>query len=72
MIHRILEDKICRFCLVFLLIFTCAALFAPWIAPNDPNEIHYTARFAKISREFPLGTDSLGRCILSRLLHGAR
>ncbi|MCI9593399.1 MAG: ABC transporter permease subunit [Lachnospiraceae bacterium] len=72
MIHRILEDKICRFCLVFLLIFTCAALFAPWIAPNDPNEIHYTARFAKISREFPLGTDYMGRCILSRLLHGAR
>ena len=72
MIHRILEDKICRFCLVFLLIFTCAALFAPWIAPNDPNEIHYTARFAKISWKFPLGADYMGRCILSRLLYGAR
>lgn len=72
MLKIIRKDKVCCFCLLFLLVFAGAALFAPWVAPNNPNEIHYTARFAGISREFPLGTDSMGRCMLSRLIYGAR
>jgi peptide/nickel transport system permease protein len=47
------------------------ALFAPWVAPHDPDEI-YPARLAEPSREFPLGTDNIGRDIFSRLVYGAR
>ena len=48
------------------------ALFAPWLAPNDPQKIDLSKSFMKSSWEFPLGTDPLGQCVLSRLLFGAR
>lgn len=55
-----------------------AALTAPWISPHDPNEQNLVSTFlppawsAGGDASFPLGTDSLGRCTLSRLLWGAR
>jgi peptide/nickel transport system permease protein len=54
------------------------ALFAPAIAPHDPQEQNLISTLvppawsAAGDKEFPLGTDSLGRCVLSRLLYGAR
>ena len=53
------------------------ALLAPWIAPHEPNDqdllsILMPPVFAGGSAEHLLGTDSLGRDILSRLIHGAR
>jgi len=39
-------------------------------APNNPMEAHLLNRFASPSRGYPFGTDSLGRCIFSRLLYG--
>jgi len=39
-------------------------------APNNPMEAHLLNRFASPSRVYPFGTDSLGRCIFSRLLYG--
>lgn len=71
-VKQLFRDRVCLFFLCVLLLIAGAALFAPWISPNDPNEIHYTARFAPMSREFPLGADHLGRCILSRILYGGR
>ncbi|HZF75085.1 MAG TPA: ABC transporter permease [Acetobacteraceae bacterium] len=56
---------------VFLLVVALAIL-APWIAPHDPIEQDIFARLQGPSAEYPLGTDYFGRCILSRLLHGAR
>lgn len=70
--QEIRRDPVCVFCLLSLFLLGAAALSAPWISPNDPNEIHYTAKFAGLSREFPLGADHMGRCMLSRLLWGAR
>jgi len=55
-----------------------AALFAPLLAPHDPNEQTLTSILLPPAwlpggqADFPLGTDSLGRCVLSRLLYGAR
>ena len=49
-----------------------AALAAPILAPNDPNETNLLAAQQGFSSEFPLGTDGLGRCMLSRMLYGAR
>lgn len=57
---------------LILILFAAAALFAPHLAPNDPDKITYTAKFCAPCREFPLGADHMGRCMLSRLLYGAR
>ena len=48
-----------------------AALFAPWIAPYDPDALAVLDRFAGLSGAHLLGTDQLGRDLFSRLLHGA-
>ncbi len=54
------------------------ALFAPWLAPHSPiqqfREHMLTPPLWQAGglAQFPLGTDELGRCLLSRLLHGAR
>jgi len=50
----------------------CAAVFGPILAPHDPLRTDLSMRFAPPSREFPLGNDALGRCLLSRILWGAR
>ncbi|MGN0185233.1 MAG: ABC transporter permease [Aristaeellaceae bacterium] len=47
-------------------------LLAPWIAPCDPNEANMRVRLQGPSLEHPLGTDSLGRDMLSRVLYGGR
>lgn len=50
------------------------AIFAPWIAPYSPEEFIEggSARLLPPSLRFPMGTDNLGRDILSRVIHGAR
>ena len=56
---------------VFLVVLTIAAIFAPLIAPHDPNAMDYMMLEAP-SRAHPLGVDDLGRDLLSRIIHGAR
>ncbi|HET7488147.1 MAG TPA: nickel transporter permease [Acidimicrobiales bacterium] len=58
--------------LAIVTLLVLSALFAPVLAPHDPNAVDVTRRFAAPSREFPLGTDNLGRDVLSRLLYGGR
>jgi peptide/nickel transport system permease protein len=58
---------------VLLLIVIVAGVFAPWLAPYPPTEVHFAAPFQLPNTAgFPLGTDDLGRDILSRLLYGTR
>lgn len=66
---------------IALLVFAAvvlAALLAPWLAPHDPVQqfrehmLTPPAWQAGGLAQFPLGTDELGRCLLSRLLFGAR
>src|SRR2546426_5964375 len=54
------------------LILVVAALLAPWIAPADPAAQNLPARLESPSRAHWMGTDELGRDILSRTLYGAR
>lgn len=49
-----------------------AALFAPWLAPYDPEELHLARKLEPPCAAFLLGTDALGRDVLSRLIFGAR
>ena len=57
---------------VLVVIFLIFAVFAPWIAPQDPAAIDLPARLDSASHAHWLGTDELGRDILSRLIFGAR
>lgn len=55
-----------------MIIFTVFAIFAPWIAPQDPGRIDLPARLQPPSAAHFFGTDELGRDILSRVIYGAR
>jgi ABC-type dipeptide/oligopeptide/nickel transport system permease subunit len=55
-----------------LLILILAAIFAPWIAPADPNFQDYMHMMEGPSRAHPMGTDNFGRDILSRVIYGAQ
>src|SRR5271156_1928470 len=57
---------------VLVFIFVIFALFAPWIAPQDPAAINLPARLDPPSHAHWFGTDELGRDILSRIVYGAR
>lgn len=58
--------------LVVLGVLTFAAIFAPWVAPYDPDQVDLAAVYASPSSAHWLGTDALGRDILSRMMYGAR
>jgi peptide/nickel transport system permease protein len=53
-------------------IFVVFALFAPWIAPQDPARIDLPGRLTSPSSSHWCGADELGRDICSRLIYGAR
>jgi ABC-type dipeptide/oligopeptide/nickel transport system permease subunit len=72
------RDKSGLLGLTLFLLLVFSAIFAPWIAPNDPFAQHLSdnkmppAWTEGGSWEYPLGTDNLGRCILSRIIYGSR
>jgi peptide/nickel transport system permease protein len=55
-----------------LAIFVLCALFAPWLAPQDPAQLDLARRLATPTVAHWFGTDELGRDILSRTLYGSR
>ncbi|PYT62459.1 MAG: peptide ABC transporter permease [Acidobacteria bacterium] len=57
---------------VLVVIFVILALFAPWIAPQDPAHIDLPTRLSSPSTAHWFGTDELGRDILSRVIYGSR
>lgn len=58
--------------IVLVVVFVVFALFAPWLAPRDPAYIDLAGRLATPSWQHWMGTDELGRDILSRVIFGAR
>ena len=57
---------------VMVILILLAAIFAPFIAPRDPLQINVMNRFEGPGREFRLGTDDIGRDLLSRIIYGSR
>ena len=57
---------------VIVAVLVFAGLFAPVLAPHDPTEIHARDGLQPPSATYPLGTDNLGRDILSRIMFAAR
>ncbi len=58
---------------IMLILVLLVAVFAPLLAPYDPTQVHFDTPFQKPGTVgFPLGTDDLGRDILSRIIFGTR
>ena len=72
------SNKFAMVASLFLILLAVAAIFAPWVAPHDPNAINIIDRLTPPvwqsggSTSYLLGTDELGRDILSRIIWGAR
>ena len=70
--RRLRKNKLAMLSLAVIILFVLMAVFAPLIAPYDPYAQDLTQKVAKPSAQHWLGTDKLGRDILSRLIYGAR
>lgn len=75
---RWLAEPRVLFGLAVLLSLLLVAVFAPWLAPHAPNEQDLVSTLLPPmwssggNASYPLGTDALGQCILSRLIYGSR
>lgn len=72
-LYRLLRNRLALIGVMMILTVLVCAVFAPAIAPHDPNKMSLTAAFLPIgSDNHLLGTDEFGRDLLSRLIYGAR
>jgi peptide/nickel transport system permease protein len=71
--RRLSRDPVTLVCAAILLLIILAAIFAPLIAPADPYKTSMIRRLQPIfTKNYLLGTDELGRDMLSRLIYGGR
>src|SRR5439155_22643069 len=61
-----------RFGLFVIVALIAIVAFTPWISPYDPSSQHIVDRLQGPSWHYPLGTDDLGRDLLSRIFYGTR
>lgn len=72
-LRRFARDPLAVAAATVVLLLILMAIFAPWLAPNDPLQGMTLRRLKPPGTEgYPLGTDELGRDMLSRLIYGAR
>jgi peptide/nickel transport system permease protein len=72
MLRKMLKNRQAAAGLSIIALFLLTALFALQLAPNEPDKIDVLLKYLPPGSDFPLGTDGLGRCVLSRLIYGAR
>jgi peptide/nickel transport system permease protein len=71
-VHEFKKDKSAVLGTVILSLLLFIAVLAPYIAPYDPVELNLAERLSSPSTEHLLGTDSVGRDMLSRIIYGTR
>jgi ABC-type dipeptide/oligopeptide/nickel transport system ATPase component/ABC-type dipeptide/oligopeptide/nickel transport system permease subunit len=71
-VRRLLKNPMGLAAIIVFLVILLGALLAPVLAPHDPEYADLTTVLLPPGGEYPLGTDSAGRDVLSRLLFGAR
>lgn len=72
-LRRLLRDRVSLVCIVVLALIILGAVFAPWLAPHDPTVGSVLKRLKPVGTPgHLLGTDELGRDMLTRLLYGGR
>lgn len=72
MFVNIIKNRLALLGLIIITILVVLAVFAPVLAPNDPNAQNLELALKFPSRNYPLGNDEYGRCLLSRMMYGAR
>src|SRR5580700_481183 len=72
LLSRVKRQPLAAIGVTLLGVFVVCALFAPWLAPQDPAQLDLPGRLMGPSWGHWFGTDELGRDILSRTLYGAR
>jgi peptide/nickel transport system permease protein len=71
--YRLRHDPVTLFFAAIVLLIVCAAAFSPLVAPFDPYKESVVGRLKPFGwHNHPLGTDELGRDMLSRLIYGGR
>jgi len=70
--RRLLRNRLALIGMIITFIVVVTAVFAPLIAPHDPLKINLPERLQPPSEKYLLGTDHLGRDVLSRVVFGAR
>ena len=70
--YKIYQKKLCFYCSLFIVLISLCALFAPIISPYPFDEQFPTKALAGASSKHWLGTDHLGRDLLSRIIYGSR
>lgn len=71
-VKRALHNRQFMILLVLAITLILLAVFADKVAPHDPLATNFDQSMVAHSAEYPMGTDQIGRCILSRLLYGGR
>jgi len=66
------KNKITLVAAFVLVLLALMAIFAPFVAPHDPYVMNSGRELEQPSSDFLLGTDVFGRCVLSRIIFGAR
>ena len=71
--NRLRYDPVTLFCLALILLIMLSAVFAPWLAPMDPEKSSMANRLRPIGHaKYLLGSDEQGRDMLSRMFWGGR
>ena len=71
-LHNLKKNKMACIGGIILLIFIIIAIFADFIAPHAADTQDWMHIMEGPSADFPLGTDSYGRCVFSRIVYGSR
>lgn len=72
MLKRLKRHKLAVAGFILIILLILVAIFAPFISPYDPLRQNYGALLLSPSAKHPLGTDDLGRDMLSRIIYGTR
>ena len=70
--QKALANPLAKAGFIIILVVFLLAMLAPWISPYDPDDINVKAILLAPSLQHWMGTDGLGRDVLSRMLHGGR
>ena len=71
-LRRLMRRPVAVVAIIIIVVIYGAGILAPWVAPYGFNEADFQNRYAEPSLEHPLGTDNLGRDLLSRAIWSAQ
>ena len=70
--QRLARNRLALVGAIIVVLFVVMSIFAPWLAPHDPNRQIAADALQSPSLRYPFGTDNVGRDSLSRVIFGAR